>query len=183
MIMQYFFKINRLLLLLLWTLVISGCVTEEIKPKIKTYPPAGSGNFPKLSNYRLVLYPVGNRNFATGRTAELNLCLKNVGNKKVNIAEWHMNTPDNIKIYYHPYDKTIETFEPANWQCLTPKIKSNAYRFHLSLHPGNSVFLTKTLPLKEMLKVNAPEGKYLVVSELNLKSVSLRSPMFEISIK
>lgn len=180
--MKLFCKILRSLPVFILTLVLTSCVTEQVGPKLKTRPPIG-GDFPKLSDYRLALYPVGNRNFIDGQTADLNLCLKNVGGNAVYIPEWYMNTPDNVKIYYRPYDEAIDAFEPTQWQCLAPEIKPDAYHFRLSLHPGNSVFITKELPLREMLKTNAPEGRYLLVGELSLSSVSLRSPMFEISIK
>jgi hypothetical protein len=141
--------------------------------------------YKKLKNYNLILYPIGNNNIITlDKEATLKLRLKNFARKTIRIDEWYMTTPNNVSLYYHPFDLRVKKFIPKDWTKVTPKIENEALRFRLELLPRNSVLITKKLDFLNDLK--PPKGKtkrFLMVAELNLHSVKVRSKMFSIEVK
>ena len=174
-------------------MLLPGCVKTEVKPEMKPGTIKGSfkdhstvkKKFKKLKNYYLVLYPVGNdKVIPLDENAEVKLRLANFARKKIRIDEWYMDVPNNIILYYRPFDMKVRRFIPSEWQKVTPEIKGQARRFQLELMPKNSVLVTRKLDFLEDIKV--PEGKtrrFLMLAELNLTSVKVRSSMFSIEVK
>ena len=141
-------------------------------------------NYKKLKKYYLVLYPVGNNlPIDLDKKETLKLRLSNFANKKIRIDEWYMKTPDNIVLYYRPFNLKVKKFIAKNWTKVSPDTKNTALRFELVLMPKNSVIITKQLDfLKDKLK-KSESKKFLMLAELNLKSVTVRSSMFSVEIK
>lgn len=95
-----------------------------------------------------------------------------------------MDVSNNIILYYRPFDMKVRRFNPSEWQKVTPEIKGQARRFQLELMPKNSVLVTRKLNFLKDIEI--PEGKtrrFLMLAELNLTSVKVRSSMFSIEVK
>ncbi|MFA7230111.1 MAG: hypothetical protein WC071_02460 [Victivallaceae bacterium] len=183
--MNYFYFMRRYHLFVLALsvgLAIAGC--NSAKPEPKAWNPVKK-SYPVLKDYQLKLYPVGNKEFAAGQNADLSLCLRNFGKKQIRIDEWHMNEQDNIRIYYHPWQDDLFTFEPSKWTVVNPDFKQPINHFQLVLLPNNSVIITKPLPFVKTLKPSGDgsERRLLMVAELTLKSVTVRSSIFSITVK
>ncbi|MDD5697938.1 MAG: hypothetical protein PHH77_04915 [Victivallaceae bacterium] len=142
-------------------------------------------NYPELKDYSLALYPVGNDGAVIlDKNAAVKLRLRNCAAKEVRIDEWYMNTPDNVILYYRPFDLRVRRFVPAEWTKIVPKTGDRALRFELTLMPKNSVLITKGLDFMNSLKLKPGENsKFLMVAELNLRSVKVSSSMFSIEMK
>ena len=142
-------------------------------------------SYKKIKDYYLVLYPVGNKLVINLNKKEtLKLRLSNFASKKVRIDEWLMKTPDNVILYYRPFNLRVKKFIAKNWTKVSPEIKGTGRRFQLVLMPKNSVIIAKQLDfLKDINLKKGKTKKFLVVAELNLKSVKVRSSMFSIEIK
>ena len=142
-------------------------------------------SYKKLKDYYLVLYPVGNNESITlGKNATVKLRLRNFAGKKIRIDEWYMKTSDNVVLYYRPFDLRVKKFIAENWTKVSPKIENNALRFELVLMPKNSVLVTKKLDFLKDIKLKKGETKkFLMLAELNLHSVKVRSSMFSIEVK
>lgn len=179
--------------------LLSTAVTTLLPSCVKTVvnenPKGLKGNFrdnslskrsyKKLKNYYLVLYPVGNNkaiNLDKGATVKLRL--RNFASKKVRIDEWYMETPNNVVLYYRPFNLSVTKFIAKNWTKVSPKVGDKALRFELVLMPKNSVLVTKKLDFLKGLKLKKGETKkFLMLAELNLHSVKVRSSMFSIEVK
>jgi len=95
-----------------------------------------------------------------------------------------MKTPDNIVLYYRPFDLRVKKFITKNWTKVSPKVEDKALRFELVLMPKNSVLVTRKLDFLKDLKLKKGETKkFLMLAELNLHSVKVRSSMFSIEVK
>jgi hypothetical protein len=142
-------------------------------------------NYKKLKDYYLVLYPVGNtKTIIWNKDASINLSLKNFAGKQVRIDEWYMQTPDNVILYYRPFNLRVKKFIAKNWTKVTPEMKGEKLRFELVLMPKTSVLISKKLDFLKDIKLKSGESKkFLMVAELNLKSVNVRSSMFSIELK
>ena len=187
----------------LWYIILIGLLSTAVttllpscvKTVVKENPKGLRGNFrdnsltkrsyKKLKNYYLVLYPVGNNeNIILDKNATVKLRLRNFASKKIRIDEWYMKTPDNIVLYYRPFDLRVKKFIPKNWTKVSPKAEDKALRFELVLMPKNSVLVTKKLDFLKGLKLKKGETKkFLMLAELNLHSVKVRSSMFSIEVK
>lgn len=183
--MTSFYTVTRyrvLIIALLTVMTIAGCNSN--KPEYKTRNPVKK-SYQTLKDYQLRLYPAGNRDFTAGQDADLNLCLRNIDKKQIRIDEWYMNEQDNIRIYYHPWQDDLLTFEPAQWTVINPDLKPPVNHFQLVLLPNNSVAITKPLPFIKTLKASADgtERRFLLVAELTLKSVTVRSNIFSVTVK
>ncbi|MFA6716352.1 MAG: hypothetical protein WCS27_13310 [Victivallaceae bacterium] len=145
----------------------------------------GKRHYKKLKDYYLVLYPVGNTQaIVLNDKAVVNLRLRNFARKKIRIDEWYMDTPDNVVLYYRPFDLKIKKFEPAEWKKVSPEIKDKARHYQLELMPKNSVLVSKNLDFFKDVDLQKGETKkFLMLAELNLHSVNVRSSMFSIEIK
>lgn len=154
--------------------------------KNKTAPPP-SVHFPVLKDYKISLEVISSRReFYLEEEIFLTFRLQNISDKPLLIYEWMMNEPDNVKIYYRPYDENIKTFVESEWECLNPEIKQPVRRAVLDLNPQNSVFIDKEISFVKNLKLSAlPKGgaKYYIIGTLNLKSVSAISRPVVIRIK
>lgn len=141
--------------------------------------------YKKLKKYYLVLYPVGNsRAMTLDKNATVKLRLQNFATKKIRIDEWYEKTPDNIILYYRPFNLRVKKFIPENWTKISPKIADKAMRFELVLMPRNSVLITIKLDFLKDIKLKKGETKkFLMLAELNLHSVKVRSSMFSIEVK
>ena len=141
--------------------------------------------YKELKDYYLVLYPVGNTQIITlDKDATVKLRLRNFADKKIRIDEWYMETPDNINLYYCPFDLRVKKFIPEKWTKVSPKIADKALRFELELMPKNSVLISRKLDFFGDLKLkNGETKKFLMVAELNLHSVKVRSSMFSIEVR
>lgn len=155
---------------------LNGRFRDNSLPK-KTYK--------KLKDYYLVLYPVGNNiPVNLDKKETLKLRLSNFASKKVRIDEWYMKTSDNIILYYRPFNLRVKKFIAKNWTKVNPEIKNKALRFELVLMPKNSVIIIKQLDFLKDIKLKKGETrKFLMLAELNLKSVRVRSSMFSIEVK
>jgi hypothetical protein len=142
-------------------------------------------HYKKLENYRLILYPVGNMSVITlDDKATVKLRLRNLDNKKVRINEWYIKTENNIILYYRPFDWNVKKFVAKNWEKVTPSIKDKGLRFELELMPKNSVLIAKNLDfLKDINLKKGEKKRFLMVAELNLNSIKLRSSMFSVEVK
>jgi hypothetical protein len=166
---------------------IVSCVRTVItEDKSKTRTPRRE-SYQKLKDYKFDLNLVHpGRSFAPTDEITLNFRLKNLGDKPVRIDEWFMSEPDNLRIYYRPWQKNIFEFDKndKNWKCIEPVHAINANRFELIVSPGNVVFIEKKLNLSKSVAVVELTGKrYLIVAELALTSVDVRSGVFEIDFK
>ncbi len=180
------------LLCLAVTTILSSCIKTVIEDKNAHKFKGGFKNkalpkkhYKKLKDYYLVLYPVGNNNIITlGKDATVKLRLRNFADKKILINEWYMTTPNNICLYYRPFNLQVKRFVAKNWTKITPKVEDIALRFELELLPKNSVLIVKKLDFLSKLNLKKGETKrFLMVAELNLSSVEVRSSMFSIEIK
>lgn len=142
-------------------------------------------HYKKLTDYYLVLYPVGNtQTIVLDANAEVKLQLRNFARQKIRLDEWYMNTPDNIILYYHPFDLKIKKFEPADWTRVSPEIQGPARRYQLELMPKNFVLISRKIDFFKDTELKKGETKkFLMLAELNLQSVSVRSSMFSIEVK
>jgi len=185
-------KLFYFILIALLSTTLISCVKTIVKDK---HPQGMRGNFrnnsltkknyKKLKNYYLVLYPVGN-NVAIdlNEKATIKLRMSNFASKKVRINEWFMKTSDNVILYYRPFNLRVKKFIAKNWTKVSPKTDNKALRFELVLMPKNSVMISKKLDFLKDLKLKKGESKkFLVLAELNLKSVKVRSRMFSIEVK
>jgi hypothetical protein len=173
--------------------LLSACVKTEVKPELKPGTIKGSfkdqslvkKKFKKLKNYYLVLYPVGNdKVIPLDENAEVKVRLANFARKKIRIDEWYMDVPNNVILYYRPFDLKVRRFIPSEWEKVSPEIKGQARRFELVLMPKNSVLITRRLDFLKDIKL--PKGtprRFLMLAELNLTSVKVRSSMFSIEVK
>jgi len=190
--MKRLFRVFTLpVVLILISLVFASCV----KTVLPENPKGLKGNFrhtalpkkeyKKLKDYYLVLYPVGNtKTIILDKGASISLCLKNFARKQIRIDEWYMKTSHNVILYYHPFDLRVKKFVPEKWTKVSPDIKKEKLRFELILMPKTSVLVTRKLDFLKDLKLKKGESrKFLMLAELNLKSVDVRSSMFSIEVK
>ena len=188
-------RLSRVLMLPVILTVVSTTFTSCVKTVLPENPKGLKGNFrhtalpkkqyKKLKDYYLVLYPVGNtKTIILDKDASINLSLRNFARKQVRINEWYMKTPHNVILYYHPFDLRVKKFIPEQWTKVSPDIKNEKLRFELILMPKTSVLITRKLDFLKDIKLKKGESrKFLMVAELNLKSVDVRSSMFSIEVK
>ncbi len=188
-------RLSRVFMLPVVMIAVSATFTSCVKTVMPENPKGLKGNFrhtalpkkeyKKLKDYYLVLYPVGNtKAIILDKDASINLSLRNFARKQIRIDEWYMKTPHNVILYYHPFNLRVKKFIPEQWTKVVPEIKDEKLRFELILMPKTSVLITKKLDFLKDLKLKKGESrKLLMVAELNLKSVSVRSSMFSIEIK
>lgn len=189
-------KLYYFILIGLVSAAVSTMFTSCVKTVVNNENPKGlrgsfrdnslpKKSYKKLKDYYLVLYPVGNNLVINlDKKEKLKLRLSNFASKKVRIDEWFMNTPDNVILYYRPFNLRVKKFIAENWTMVTPELKGKGRRFELVLMPKNSVIIAKKLDfLKDINLKKGETKKFLVLAELNLKSVKVRSSMFSIEVK
>ncbi|MDD3886099.1 MAG: hypothetical protein PHI35_04450 [Victivallaceae bacterium] len=154
-------------------LIGAGCATSDKPKKAKTIPV-----FEPLAEYTLSLRLVGGTVQPAGGDGVITFSLKNTGAKTVTIEEWHLIEPENIRVYCQLWRPDMTEPDADSWIELQQKIKEPVTHVKLELDPGNQVFVGRRLPFISKIKVEPGfELRYFVKAELNLKSVSLASPV------
>ena len=188
-------KLSYAITLAIFVTAVSTILTSCVKTVLPENPKGLKGNFrdttlskrkyKKLKDYYLVLYPVGNTKTITlDKDASVKLSLRNFANKKVRIDEWYMQTPDNVILYYRPFDLRVKKFVAKDWTKVKPEMKGKDLRFELVLMPKTFVLIQRKINFLKDIKLKKGESrKFLMVAELNLKSVNVRSSMFSIEVK
>ncbi|MCP3968287.1 MAG: hypothetical protein GY750_15750 [Lentisphaerae bacterium] len=140
-------------------------------------------SYPKLKRYNLVLLPVTKKSFAASEPKNINFSLRNIGNNAVRIDEWFMEEADNVRFYTHPFENKMVKFDYKTWKRWIPPMKTKTERFQLELMPGNAALIMTSMTFLDDLKLKAGETtRMLVVAELNLTSVDVRSMPFIVVI-
>jgi hypothetical protein len=155
------------------------------KGKTISKKPAESFNeiyFKKLKDYKIRLTCFSrNRFFSAGDFAKLTFVLKNTGNKDLVVYEWFEREPDNIRIYYHVWEKGMDAPPLKEFKELAPSIGKKPKRMTLELRPKTSVVVDKLLTFIRILNVEKPVS-FILFAELNLKSISARSEFIKIVV-
>jgi hypothetical protein len=68
------------------------------------------------------------------------------------------------------------------WKLLAPKIPEKPKRLTLQLNPDNSVYIDKFLTFVNDMRLTKPK-QFIVYAELNLTSITVRSPYIRITVK
>lgn len=134
-------------------------------------------SFPRLMDYNLeLIVPMTKRVLKTGE--EITFILINNSEDQVQLLDWHVNEPDNLKIYYRPYREGIEEFDSADkeWHYQKPDIQKPVRYNPLILSSLNRVFISVHLKL-----IDKP-GKYLIVGKLSSGMVEVQSPVMAIEV-
>ncbi|QSH41567.1 hypothetical protein P0136_07355 [Lentisphaerota bacterium ZTH] len=141
-------------------------------------------SYPKLKQYKLVLIPVGKKTFTADQKKEFNFSLRNIGSKTVRIDEWFMEEADNVRFYTHPFENKPVKFDRKTWKCWIPPMKKKTERFQLELMPGNAALIMTTMSFLDDLKPeDGKAARVLVVAELNLTSVNVRTMQFIVAVQ
>ena len=112
--------------------------------------------------------------------------LRNAGLKPVTVFEWMAKEQDNVKIHYAKCDGSLDRIPQSEWKIYEPKLKDPVIRVPLDLYPRNTALINVDLSfIKESPATATPTGRvsYVVVGELNLKSVSAKGKPFIVTFK
>lgn len=167
--------------------LLSSCVRTVITQDNAPTRAPRRDSYAKLNDYKLDLslaHP--GRTLAPDEEFCYIFRLKNFGDKALRIDEWFMNDAENMRIYYRPLEKNIISFDRNDkaWKSIEPIHPPNANHFELIISPGNVVFVEKKINWSTVLPVKELTGKrYLIVAELALTSVDVRSGLIEIEFK
>ncbi|OGV34080.1 MAG: hypothetical protein A2020_01275 [Lentisphaerae bacterium GWF2_45_14] len=170
------------------SLVFSSCAAKPEEPKGLRFETGRPQKelLRKLKDYSLSLEAVSiKRSFKRGEDAVVTFRLTNIGKRELVVYEWMMDEESNIVIYYIPFSPALKRFDKGLWNSETPSLTEKPRRSVLTLNTGNSVYVDKKLKfVKELNPLSVPESgmKYLIVGELNLSTVAVRSPITEITI-
>jgi len=181
-------KIIYLLLCSATAIFLGSCKTEPQEAAGKRFDTGKPYTevLHKLKDYSLSLQVASApKTFKAGQEAVVTYKLTNNGKKPLVIYEWMMNEEDNIALYRIVYSPDIKTFDKNAWDGDIPKTAEHPKRSPLTLNPNNSVFIEKKLKfIKNIGPVELPESgiKYLLIAELNLSTVSVRSQAVIITV-
>jgi len=169
-------------------LVLPGCKSTPAKSSAAPTRSPLKQFYPKLKDYTLEMDAiVPNKAFSPAEVAVVNFRLRNAGTKPVQIDEWYQNDSDNLRIYYRPYsaDVNYDKFDKKEWKCVEPELTPPIHHYVLVVSPGNIVFFEKKMDFyKKLSAADLDRNKrYLIVGELALNSVDVRSAPFVINIK
>jgi hypothetical protein len=160
--------------------------------------PAGIAKDPPSAPTRPKAYPVikgakvklecisPHRVFTAGQDATLTFRLKNIGNKPVVVYEWFRAEGDNLVVHYaQEQDDPAQDPDDAAWLTIKPEAEFESPRMLLELAPGNAVLVSCPLLFVRALaqKDLAAPRSYLLYSELNLVSLSAKSPVIQITVQ
>ncbi|MBO5308874.1 MAG: hypothetical protein J6C40_12800 [Lentisphaeria bacterium] len=176
-------KILRFAFLLLLS-GAAGCVSEAPKPLPKFEPGEEERSYYKpLTGHKLELRHVGSNAFETGKKASVIYRLRNIGKKAVKIEDWRIRDDDNILVFCQPWLPGMKDPDPQAWVSLNEGVAEHSRRNPLILQQSNMVTLNRALPFVEHMYVSpGKERRFFVKAVLNLKSVSLESPVTAVRI-
>lgn len=140
-------------------------------------------HFPKLKNYKVELNCLTqNLKFKPGKKAKITFGLKNVGANSIICYEWKMDESQNLSISYAEL-KNEKDIKDAVWQKEAPLPQENPRLMPLELAPNNNVLIDKELSFVEKISpdISSPMVFY-IYAELNLESISAKSPTIKIVI-
>ena len=171
-----------LTLLPLLAVGITGCASGKTDPQGRQ-PKRAMGTLPQesyapLTDYQLVLRTEARKILHVGEGGEITYTLRNADKKTIRIIEWFSNEPDNVIVYCQPWLTGMTTPDEEAWIPLSFEVPRQAIRYPLELMPGNQVLVTKKLPFVDKLAISpGAERRFFLRAKLNLKSVSVTSPV------
>ncbi len=167
--------------------LIYSCATDESSKNIAVMSTNEPRRFPEIKNANAVLECVSTRRtFFSDEDIQLTFKLRNLSENRLLIYEWMRKQEDNIRLYYFLSENPDGAPPISEWKVLAPEIKVPAKRQSIELSSWNSTLVDKIFKLEEIgLDPNSMFGPkiLLVVGELNLKSIKLRSEIVNIEIK
>ena len=179
------------LLLIPFLLLLCSCADEVHYPMTLQK----KQKFEKKNNATLKLERGAVRlDYVAGKSGQSILfLLRNTGLAAVNIDEWYMNEPDNIRLYYAVCEKGKSAqLKDSDFICVWPdsgktvkgKKKSAGRRMPLCLNPNNTTLISTPMEFLRTFPLNGkPIVTIAVKAELNLQSVDVKSPVYEIDIR
>ena len=158
--------------------VAAGCASERGKEKLAMGAPPQE-RYEPLSGYYLTLRTEPRQIIHVGEGGRITFALRNMDKKKsIRITEWFSNESDNVIVSCQPWLTGMGAPDEKAWTELSFDVKLPPWRYPLELMPGNQVLVTKTLPFVDKLAVSpGAERRFFLRARLNLKSVSVSSPV------
>ena len=180
------FMMKKYLLWALGAVVIlsSGCIREEIGSDNMAFGRREKKSYKPLRNYHLELVQTGNGQLFAGEGGIVTFALINRGNKNVLIEEWYVNEEDNVNIICQNWLPGMTGYDSNAWVKLETVPRQPAWRYPLTLAPGNRIFVNKKLPFVDSLNITpGSERRYFIKAELNLTSVKVESKVGTVSVR
>jgi len=165
---------------------------------LSSLPPAGTAEppgqtprqpavYPPIKGARVKLECVSpGRVFQAGQPAKLTFRLKNLSARSLVVYEWFMTEANNLVIHYAREDASgQEQPDQAEWLTFQPQPGPKERRSTLELMPGNATLIDCELPFVRQLdpKTLTKPATFLLYAELNLNSLSAKSPIIVISVQ
>lgn len=167
---------------------LPGCKSTPAKSNVIPTRSPVKAFYPKLKDYTLELNAiVSGKTLVPGEASVINFKLRNAGTKLIQLDEWYQNDSDNLRLYYRPYATGInfDKFDKKEWKCIEPELTPPTHHYVLVISPNNIVFFEKKIDFYK--KISAADlsrnKKFLIIGELSLNSVDVRSSPFTISLK
>lgn len=139
---------------------------------------------------------VARLDYVSGKSGQKILfLLRNKGLSAVNIDEWYMNEPDNIRLYYARCEKGKSAqLKDSDFICVWPedsktskkaaKNKHSGRRMPLCLTPSSAALIETPMEFLRTFPLNGkPIVTIAVKAKLNLQSVDVESPVYEIDVR
>lgn len=162
--------------------LLSGCATDE--PKKKKSLARKPGKYTPLREYALELIPTSRRDFVAGTEAEITFSLRNNGNTKIRLEDWHVHQPDNIRMWVQNWAPDMKEPDPGAWLELNEDPDPADMRYPADMMPGNALRVSKALSFVRFLQVSPnAERRYFVRAELTLETVKVASDAFGIAVR
>lgn len=160
-----------------------GCVNVHSEPPKSAIGRLPKDHYPPLERYRLELTVGGNRQMTAGKPGKISFILTNTDSETLRLEEWYSHEADNVLVLCQPWLPGTDTPDEDNWTPLTFDLHKPPVRYPLELFPGNRVTVTKDLDFIQNLVVSpGAERRYFIKGVLNLKSVSVSSPVVAIAV-
>ena len=159
---------------------VVGCASSAT-PERKTKRAMGTlpqENYAPLTDYKLMLRTDSRKTLRVGEGGEITYALRNLDKKTVRIVEWFSHEPDNVIVYCQPWLTGMTVPDENAWIPLDFDLHRPPVRYPLELMPGNQVLVTKRLDFVDKLAITpGSERRYFIKAKLNLRSVSVTSPI------